>query len=176
MALPDPETRRVVLTVLRWQRLRETHLPDHLPRVPTDADADHSALLERLLSGSEPFANPPPTAYSYPWYSLIEDGWAVVGCATWKDQPQEYERYPDTLHFRQSSWQIVARYQANGHPAWRVSHTNGWQATVEWEEGPFNVGRTIIPEPHDILEPAYIVRLTTLPTSSDRSASTSAPT
>lgn len=37
-------------------------------------DAVHSSLLKRLFMGIEPLPQPPPKAFSYPWYSLIETG------------------------------------------------------------------------------------------------------
>jgi len=46
---------------------------------PTAADIGLSALLGRILSGRAPLPSPPPRAYSYPWYDLVElDGphWA----------------------------------------------------------------------------------------------------
>jgi len=36
------------------------------------ADIQHSALLYRLLSGKPLLPDPPPKAYSYPWYELAE--------------------------------------------------------------------------------------------------------
>ena len=159
MASRDPETRRVVLAVLRWERLREVHLQDHLSQIPTDADADHSALLARLLAGEEPFLVPPPTSHSYPWYELVENGWAIAGCEAWNSMPQEYERLPGFLHFQQSLWEIDSRFEANGHPAWNIHHKHGWRATVAWEQGPFKVGYSIVPSPHDLMQPAYIVHL-----------------
>lgn len=38
----------------------------------TGPDADHSALLFRLLSGKEPLPKAPPKRMSYPWYELGE--------------------------------------------------------------------------------------------------------
>lgn len=37
-------------------------------------DASHSSLLARLFKRIEPLPQPPPKAFSYPWYSLIEKG------------------------------------------------------------------------------------------------------
>lgn len=68
-----PEEKRIVTATLEWVRLKA--LGEHkitLP-LPTPADVDHSSLLLRLLAGKEPFENPPPRAYSYPWYRLLED-------------------------------------------------------------------------------------------------------
>ena len=41
--------------------------------LPTDPDFDKSALLERIRSGLPPMDEPPPVAYSCPWYALVED-------------------------------------------------------------------------------------------------------
>jgi hypothetical protein len=35
-----------------------------------------SALFARLLSGKPALAHPPPTSFSYPWYSLVDDGFS----------------------------------------------------------------------------------------------------
>lgn len=70
----------------------------------TSADAEHSALLERLLSGREALPQPPPRRYSYPWYDLIDMGegqaWEVG----------EYVLFPDKLVIDQGSqWTILER-------------------------------------------------------------------
>lgn len=39
---------------------------------PTEADIDHSALLNRLLSGKGAFPNPPPKMWGSPAYALFE--------------------------------------------------------------------------------------------------------
>lgn len=41
--------------------------------LPSDADFDKSALLERIRSGLKPMDEPPPVGYSCPWYALVED-------------------------------------------------------------------------------------------------------
>ncbi len=53
---------------------------------PTPADIDHSALLNRLLSGKEPFPEPPPLFYGYPCYELEEGEQVVVG-SIFHDRP-----------------------------------------------------------------------------------------
>ncbi len=46
---------------------------DHgIDRCPTYADAMHSALLRRLLSGKAPTGHVPPLAFAYPWHELEE--------------------------------------------------------------------------------------------------------
>jgi hypothetical protein len=43
------------------------------PFVPSEADILKSRLFWRLRSGKEPLPTPPPTAYSCPWYELVEE-------------------------------------------------------------------------------------------------------
>lgn len=62
---------------LKWLAIREENgipLPTEL--MSLTIDAHKSALLRRMLSGKQPFPIPPPKAFSYPWYDLIEKGWA----------------------------------------------------------------------------------------------------
>ena len=47
-------------------------LEEQKKRSPTPADIDHSALLNRLLSGKEPLPEPPPLFFGYPAYQLEE--------------------------------------------------------------------------------------------------------
>lgn len=54
-------------------------LEEQKKRSPTPADIDHSALLNRLLSGKEPLPEPPPLFYGYPCYGLEEGEQIVVG-------------------------------------------------------------------------------------------------
>ena len=41
--------------------------------LPSDVDMLKSRLFWRIRSGKQPLPEPPPTAYSCPWYELIED-------------------------------------------------------------------------------------------------------
>ncbi|MEQ1558942.1 MAG: amino acid permease [Methyloglobulus sp.] len=41
--------------------------------LPSDIDIAKSRLFWRLRSGKEPLPSPPPTAYSCPWYELIDE-------------------------------------------------------------------------------------------------------
>lgn len=66
--------------VVRWLLLKERHEPTgwHSKRderrwddgefAQLRADASHSALLRRLLSGKEPLPEPPPLKHAYPDY------------------------------------------------------------------------------------------------------------
>ena len=70
---------------------------------PTEADVQHSALLQRLLSGKKPLPLPPPLAMSYPNYSLVENG---------RDTPFEVSSVKDSrgvqyVAINQSRWNLV---------------------------------------------------------------------
>lgn len=44
-----------------------------------------SALFHRMMEGKDPLPVPPPRSYSYPWYSLIEDGYGFP-YEVWKEE------------------------------------------------------------------------------------------
>lgn len=60
--------------VARWflvrQQWEKRDIPSSFGQLA--ADADHSALLYRLLSGKEPLPEPPPLRYGYPDYAAAE--------------------------------------------------------------------------------------------------------
>lgn len=95
--------------VARWLRLRE----EHGFRYPESADQlvvqmRHSALLDRLLQGKEPLPEPPPKAFSYPWYGLIEQGCDVTDYLWY----HEFSRYggrfgTEFLNINQTLWPIL---------------------------------------------------------------------
>ncbi len=73
----DPDVWPIVHACLEYVRVarREGYTerlgcPDG---VPTDIDAQHSALLPRLLSGKKPLPEPPPLRHSYPDYAAVEE-------------------------------------------------------------------------------------------------------
>jgi hypothetical protein len=64
------EVRRIALATIAWCRI----LHENGDGWPSDADVDHSALLNRLLDGKAPLPEPPPLSFSYPWYELVDTG------------------------------------------------------------------------------------------------------
>jgi len=64
VARTNEEIHKIVSLVARWVKFRDGNV--------TLADVHHSALLYRLLSDKEPLTDPPPKAYSQPWYELAE--------------------------------------------------------------------------------------------------------
>jgi hypothetical protein len=72
---------------------------------PTSADADHSSLLWRLLSGKPPLPFAPPCRFSYPDYELAEgkpvcihDVWHHPGGSVVIDQSPEWEPAGENLY------------------------------------------------------------------------------
>lgn len=73
--MTEQEQQDIVHKVLLWLDIHDD--PEH--KIPVGysqrrTDAAHSALLSRLLEGKPPLPQPPPRAFSYPWYKLIDDG------------------------------------------------------------------------------------------------------
>lgn len=62
-----------------------------------------SALFHRLIEGKELLPVPPPRAYSYPWYSLIEDGYGHP-LEVWKDEHNMFG-FP-AVGIDQSIWKL----------------------------------------------------------------------
>jgi|SRR5579859_745176 len=64
--------------MVRWIRIaraeRYDKLGDSPNWLPQISDLLKSRLFWRLRDGKDPLPHPPPTAYSCPWYELIEDG------------------------------------------------------------------------------------------------------
>lgn len=76
---------------------------------PSSADADHSALLFRLLSGKKALPVAPPTTFSYPNYTLGEgrpyevfeshvtkDGTVVIDQSLWRQESDGTLVWPET--------------------------------------------------------------------------------
>jgi hypothetical protein len=67
---------RTVVNMISWIRIarRERYAHDVSPNwLPHGIDLLKSRLFWRLRSGKLPLPYPPPTAWSCPWYELIED-------------------------------------------------------------------------------------------------------
>lgn len=77
---------------------------------------EKSALFARLLEGKNPFIYPPPCAYSYPWYEVIEDN----GPWTLSLETQKFEEIVwENLHgeqqvlIEQTPWKIISKISEN---------------------------------------------------------------
>jgi hypothetical protein len=90
-----------------WLKIREENGFDFpKDRISLDCDARHSALLDRLFQGKEPLPEPPPKAFSYPWYKLIEDGYAYP-YEVWEPHPTLHP-FP-ALVIDQHPWKIIEK-------------------------------------------------------------------
>ena len=111
----------VARAVRLWiKTVRETASPSVYGKswLPTEVDIVKSALLSRILSGKDPLPQAPPTAFSYPWYELIENGKAAL--------PDWYVSGPyhggKNSIFAEGDWLSIAQ-----HP-WKIREpmSNGW--------------------------------------------------
>lgn len=94
--------------LFRWLQIREQYgyeFPQDYCKLRIDAD--HSALLDRLLQGKEPLPEPPPRAFSYPWYELIENGFAYP-YEVWEPTNRLHD-YPTLVIDQSSQWKIVEK-------------------------------------------------------------------
>lgn len=94
------EELRVVKAVLLWQAICDDPLGNITEDDINTADMFHSSLLQRLLEGQPPLPLPPPKAFSYPWYSLIERGEGWCDAMVWQDTK---------MVINQGLWDIVKR-------------------------------------------------------------------
>lgn len=82
---------------------------------------NHSALLQRLLAGKVVHPEPPPLAYSYPNYSLLDEGWCEP-VEVWHPAKMGIETNslgPDTLLVDQHRWRII---ETLGEEDWVVTY------------------------------------------------------
>lgn len=70
-----------------------------------------SALFHRLMEGKEPLPIPPPRAYSYPWYNLIEDGYGYP-FEVWEATDKAFVNFP-AVGIDQSIWKLIEKIGEN---------------------------------------------------------------
>ena len=107
---PPILTRRdeaICLAMSEWIRIaRKRNGADW---VPSAADICKSRLFWRLRSGKRPLPHPPPTAYSCPWYELIDE----------PDRPHwayDMGEWDGETFFAQCRYEVLARGD-DGKPA-----------------------------------------------------------
>lgn len=122
--MTDEESRRVVECVSQWMRIYHKNKGKY----PNDMDADHSALLRRLLSGEKPLPNPPPLRYSYPDYKLAEGEEVHVGeILEWTGWFNDTDKIDDErlkayyLHLRDGGY----HWSVDQHISWKWIEKNG---------------------------------------------------
>lgn len=141
-----------IKTFFRWLEIREAHGIDLRRRDNLYVDADHSALLHRLLEGKEPFEEPPPCAYSYPWYELLENGKASA--------IEVYPSFGSTTHLaieQNGSWVIQQELAPECWTArYLIPDTDAiMQARIDgtWSEKQFNKPRKLSSSLWNIFSP-----------------------
>lgn len=87
---------------------------------PSDADIDHSTLLDRLLNGKQFLPEPPPLAFSYPMYSLAETG-------SYTPHEVLIDKDHNSVVIDQSRWQIVQVLYGLTHRECGPSYVVKWQ-------------------------------------------------
>ena len=155
----NPEMERIVKAVLDWIiiRAREEDPDFNAPWVQSlEVDADHSALLSRLLDGKEPTEHRPPLAYSYPWYSLIDNGYDIVNarfCTHHKvnDGGLISGHY---WHIEQNIWWVTDQ---EGDKFF-LKHNYGWRAELTPDKAP--IRHKVDNEWVDGEEPGYRITIT----------------
>jgi hypothetical protein len=67
----------ILQAMTRWIQVVRTeyskHKGDYKDWLPSEVDVRKSRLFWRLRSGKEPLPEPPPTAFSCPWYEIIDE-------------------------------------------------------------------------------------------------------
>jgi hypothetical protein len=71
-------------------------------------------LLVRLLSGRDPLPEPPPLAFSYPWYQLIEQGWdeGYMDIGVYPEGVPVYQDEQPSIMICQARWLIEEKVSA----------------------------------------------------------------
>lgn len=95
-----------VIGFLRWLKIREENGYPLGTVQQLMIDADHSALLPRILRGDTIFPEPPPRSFSYPWYGLMASGREP---AFEVSHGPDLLAGPDCLIVNQSVWDILER-------------------------------------------------------------------
>ena len=105
------EEQRLKTAFFRWLMIREQETGDRPTSVLTlMVDVDKSCLLRRLCDGKEPFPEPPPLAYSAPWYELLEKGRIecsdALVCLKGEAPFQDF----DEMNIAQHTWKILSKH------------------------------------------------------------------
>lgn len=131
-ALKNPRTWSIQC-LIDWLKIRQ----EQGQTVPTNAEdfaaeVDHSALLRRLIEGKQPLPNPPPLSYSYPWYELMEKGWAIPTEVWEGNEKFNAEQQFQALVINQQPWRIVDK---RGPEDFLVTYGDGQRMFRCWVTG-----------------------------------------
>jgi hypothetical protein len=128
------ETNQTISCFHKWLSIREENdipFPNNLLKLRIDMD--HSALLRRLLEGKEPLPIPPPRAFSYPWYELIDYGCSEPN-EVWEPNASLHS-YPCLVIDQFSGWKILDKVSET---EWIITYRYG-QNQDKWAEGRWRV-------------------------------------
>lgn len=122
-------------TLISWLKIRELGMGDF----PASTDGlllamYKSALLQRMMEGKDPLPVPPPKTFSYPWYSLIEEG---IGYPTdvWEAEGIEEQIFGKAVVINQYPWNLIEKV---GPENWIVAYLYSYgdekiQAEGNWQ-------------------------------------------
>ena len=132
--MPSWELSKDIELLFKWLRIRE----ENGYTFPNDFNyftitVRKSALLHRLLEGKEPLPIPPPRTYSYPWYSLIENGYGYP-YEVWKAN-DNFMNFP-AVGIDQTIWKLIKEL---GKDDYIVSYFYGLNATEKLSETKWHV-------------------------------------
>lgn len=106
--IPTQDFFKLIDLLFKWLEIREEHgvdFPGSLDQLKISMLK--SSLLKRMIEGKEPLPYPPPRSYSYPWYSLIEDG-EGTSKDVWRGDAWVDDLYNcPTLIIDQFPWKII---------------------------------------------------------------------
>ena len=126
--------RRILYCILVWLSICGENgraFPESLVRLRIEME--HSALLQRLIEGKNPLPEPPPLSFSYPWYDLIDKGWAVPFEVLDSKGTCAEKTFGDrALFINQTRWRIVRRPKKG---EWVVRHIRAPGLWRVWESG-----------------------------------------
>lgn len=125
-------------TLISWLKIRELGMGSF----PASTDGlvlamYKSALLQRMMEGKDPLPEPPPKTFSYPWYSLIENG---VGYPTdvWEAEGLEEEMFGKIISVNQFQWKIIEKV---GPENWIVTYYHSFDHEKQRADGYWQVYR-----------------------------------
>lgn len=157
--MPDLRDQRVARITAQWIHLAQIHRYGG-EWTPTEADIAHSGLLERLLDNRDPLPLPPPLAWSYPWYSIVEKG--VSYFTSTRPDWFTSDNFPNHVVICQHpGWEVKRHLDPAG---WVLTHPG---APGDWELRPLTedeehpvVGHGVPPHP-DVLADWCLRRVST---------------
>lgn len=124
-------------TLIRWLEIKKKY-ENAFPNSIDDLRINiyNSALLKRMLGGKDPFPIPPPTYYSHPWYSLIENKTADInGYDFFFPELWQHKLYSfPFVMIAQFPWEVCHKYSEDKYRItyWYQEDKKDLQVPGEW--------------------------------------------